>query len=137
MADSRKKGASFERSVVRKLNEFFHDNGFSHITCVRNLDQYQQSNQCDIEIPGHAVECKAYKAGWWYSSAWWDQVCQAADSETPVLVWKFNNKPVRVTIPLHYVNDSFDVDNSKTCVVTFDEWLDILKTKDHLFDEVA
>jgi hypothetical protein len=29
------------------------------------------------------------------------------------------------------------VDNSKTCVVTFDEWLDILKTKDHLFDEVA
>jgi hypothetical protein len=44
---------------------------------------------------------------------------------------------VRVTIPLHYVNDSFDVDNSKTCVVTFDEWLDILKTKDHLFDEVA
>ena len=137
MADSRQKGASFERSVVRKLNEFFHDNGFSHITCVRNLDQYQQSNQCDIEIPGHAVECKAYKAGWWYASAWWDQVCQAADSETPVLVWKFNNKPVRVTIPLHYVNDSFDVDNSKTCVVTFDEWLDILKTKDHLFDEVA
>ena len=137
MADSRKKGAQFERQIVRRLNEFFHDNGYPNIQCSRNLDQYQQSNICDIEILGHAVECKAYKDGWWFATAWWDQVCEAVQCETPVLVWKFNNKPVRVTIPLHYVNDSFDVDNSKTCVVTFDEWLDILKTKDHLFDEVA
>ena len=136
MADSRNKGAAFERDVCKRLNTFFADEGID-LSVKRNLDQYQSKDLCDIELPGYAIECKAYKSGWWHLAAWWDQVCQAADSETPVLVWKFNNKPVRGTIPLHYVNDSFDVDNSKTCVVTFDEWLDILKTKDHVFDEVA
>tara|TARA_R100001086_G_scaffold244800_1_gene174980 strand:+ start:533 stop:958 length:426 start_codon:yes stop_codon:yes gene_type:complete len=137
MADSRQKGAQFERAIVRQLNEFFEDNGLAHVKCQRNLDQYQTANQCDIEIPGHSVECKAYKSGWWFAPAWWEQVCQSVDCETPVLVWKFNNKPVRVTVPLHYMNENFPVDNSHTCVVTFDTWLDILKTKIEIFNEVA
>lgn len=51
MVSSRNKGASFERTVVRSLNDFFSDNGIE-IQCKRNLDQYQANNLCDIEIPG-------------------------------------------------------------------------------------
>ena len=50
MADSRNKGASFERDLVKRLNTFFAENGFD-FECKRNLDQYQSAGQCDIEIP--------------------------------------------------------------------------------------
>jgi len=39
MADSRTKGAAFERDLVRRLNAFFVVNGFE-IQCKRNLDVY-------------------------------------------------------------------------------------------------
>ena len=46
MADSRNKGAAFERDLVKRLNTFFADNGVvdgngQDLTCKRNLDQYQ------------------------------------------------------------------------------------------------
>ena len=66
MADSRNKGAAFERDLVKRLNTFFADNDLD-LSCKRNLDQYQTAGMCDIEIPGHAIEAKAYKSGWWYS----------------------------------------------------------------------
>ena len=66
MADSRTKGASFERDLVKRLNTFFAEHGFD-FECKRNLDQYQSVGQCDIEIPDHAIEAKSYKSGWWYA----------------------------------------------------------------------
>ena len=42
MADSRNKGASFERDLVKRLNTFFTENGFD-FECKRNLDQYQSA----------------------------------------------------------------------------------------------
>ena len=95
MADSRIKGAAFERDIVRRINAFAdqHTLGFE---CKRNLDQYQTADLCDIQIPRHSIECKAYKSGWWYAPAWWEQVCLACGDNTPVLIYKFNNKAIRV-----------------------------------------
>ena len=59
-ADSRRKGASFERSVVFAINEWLESQDID-FNCKRNLDQYQQANLADIDIPYHAVECKHYK----------------------------------------------------------------------------
>ena len=128
MADSRNKGAAFERDIVKRLNEFFTDSGLD-FRCKRNLDQYQTKDLSDIEIPLHSIECKAYKDGWWYAPAWWDQILAACGELTPVLVYKFNNKGVRVCIPLHYINPALPHDNMQTAVVTFDQWLVILKSK--------
>ena len=126
MADSRNKGAAFERTVCKRLNEFFLDEGID-LSVKRNLDQYQSKDLCDIELPGYAIECKAYKSGWWHLTAWWDQVCDACNDKTPILIWKFNNKPIRVTLPLHAINSQLPFDNSAIAVVTFETWLDILR----------
>ena len=136
MADSRQKGAAFERDIVKRINTFAsdHDLGFS---CKRNLDQYQAKDLCDIEIPGHAIECKAYKSGWWYSPAWWDQVCAACGDNTPVLVYKFNNKAIRVCLPLYAINEKMARNNSRTAVITFDEWLELLKSSFSGCEEAA
>ena len=126
MADSRIKGAAFERDIVRRINAFAdqHTLGFQ---CKRNLDQYQTADLCDIQIPRHSIECKAYKSGWWYAPAWWDQVCAACGDNTPVLIYKFNNKAIRVCLPLYAINENMARDNSRTAVITLDEWFDLLK----------
>ena len=126
MADSRNKGATFERDIVKRINAFAdqHALGF---TCKRNLDQYQTADLCDIQIPNHAIECKAYKSGWWFAPAWWEQVCAACGDNTPVLIYKFNNKAIRVCLPLYAINENMARDNTRTAVVTLDEWLELLK----------
>ena len=125
MADSRNKGAAFERAIVKRLNAFFEERGDA-IECKRNLDQYQANNLCDIEIPGYAIECKAYKSGWWFAPAWWDQVCRSANGRTPVLVWKFNNTGIRGTVPLYALNPALPKDVSQTAVLEFDQGLTTL-----------
>lgn len=126
MADSRNKGAAFERDIVKRINAFAdqHTLGFQ---CKRNLDQYQTADLCDIQIPNHAIECKAYKSGWWYAPAWWEQVCAACGDNTPILIYKFNNKAIRVCLPLYAINENMARDNSRTAVITLDEWFDLLK----------
>jgi hypothetical protein len=97
------------------------------LSVKRNLDQYQAKDLCDIELPGFAIECKAYKSGWWHLTAWWDQVCDACGDKTPILIWKFNNKPIRVTLPLHAINERLPVNNASIAVITFETWLDMLR----------
>ena len=127
MADSRNKGAAFERDVCKRLNTFFVDEGID-LSVKRNLDQYQSKDLCDIELPGFAIECKAYKSGWWFQTAWWKQVCEACGDDIPVLIYKFNNKPIRVCIPLYAINENLPRDNSRTAVITLDEWFELLKS---------
>ena len=126
MANSRQKGAAFERDIVKRLNAFAAKAGFD-FSCKRNLDQYQARDLCDIEIPGHAIECKAYKDGFWYRTEWWEQVVRASDGRIPVLVWKFNNKPIRVTLPLYAVAPDLPQDPDRVCVVLLEEWFKILQ----------
>ena len=42
MADSRNKGAAFERDICKRLNAFFEQSGLE-TRVKRNLDQYQTS----------------------------------------------------------------------------------------------
>ena len=136
MADSRTKGATFERDIVKRINAFASENEFG-FSCKRNLDQYQTADLCDIQIPGHAIECKAYKSGWWYAPAWWDQVCQSCGDNTPILVYKFNNKAIRVCLPLYAINENMARDNSRTAVITLDEWFSLLKSRFDAHREAA
>jgi hypothetical protein len=80
---------------------------------------------CDIEIPGYAIECKAYKSGRWFLSNWWEQACEAANDRVPALIWKFNNQPIRVALPIQALRP--DLPGEVTIVVSFDDWLDILR----------
>jgi len=124
--NSRNKGAQFERDVANILNGFFSENNID-FKAKRNLDQYQQKELCDLDIPFHAVECKFYKEGEWLKSAWWDQVCSASNGRIPVLIFKFNRRPIRVCIPLHAMNLDWPEENDKICVMDMNHWLDVLK----------
>jgi len=126
LTNSRQKGAAFERDIVKRLNTFAGEHGLA-FSCKRNLDQYQARDLCDIQIPGHAIECKAYKDGFWFRPDWWEQVVRASEGRIPVLVWKFNNKPIRVTLPLYAIARDLPEDPDRTCVVLLEEWFTILR----------
>jgi len=125
--NSRNKGAAFEREVAKILNGFFQSNHIE-FTTKRNLDQYQAKDQCDLNMPFHAVECKFYKEGEWYQQGWWNQVCESAgDSLIPVLVFKYNRRPIRVCVPLHAINTELPANNDITAVMPIESWLDVLQ----------
>ena len=132
--NSRNKGAQFERDVANILNGFFSENNID-FKAKRNLDQYQQKELCDLDIPFHAVECKFYKEGEWLKSAWWDQVCSASDGRIPVLIFKFNRRPIRVCVPLHAMNLEWPHENNKICVMDIEHWLDVLKNNWRRYDK--
>lgn len=134
--NSRTKGASYERGVVKILNQFFLKNNFNFI-CKRNLDQYQTKNLSDINIPFHAIECKHYKEGNWLKPEWWRQVCSSAEAEStiPVLIFKFNRVPTRVAIPLHAINPRWEVDNQKIAIMSLDDWLDVIKSNWNIYKQ--
>jgi|TARA_Y100000289_G_scaffold64949_1_gene77657 Holliday junction resolvase len=126
MINVRTKGATFERQIVNSLNHFFYENGLG-VRCKRNLEQYQAKEQCDIDIPFHAIECKSYKEGNWYRPEWWRQVVKSANGRIPALVYKFNRTPVKVCVPLAAINTDWHFDVDQTAVLMFDEWLKVLQ----------
>ena len=67
MADSRNKGASFERKICKLIKDNL------NIDAKRNLDQYQAKGQSDIIIPRWSIECKAYQKGTTYKQSWLEQ----------------------------------------------------------------
>jgi hypothetical protein len=131
--NSRNKGAGFEREIANKLNDFFVDIGVDYKT-KRNLNQYQEKDQCDLDLPFHAVECKFYKEGNWIRPGWWEQVCSSSNGKIPTLVFKFNRRPIRVCIPLYAFNTEYEHDNTKMCVIPFDDWLYTLKENWHIYE---
>jgi len=121
--NSRNKGASFEREVAKLLNEYFDEIGYDY-KVKRNLEQYQEKDLGDLNVPNHTIECKRYASGNWYKEQWWQQVCDACGDTVPVLIWKYNHQPMRVCVPLWAIDWSCDVkDNSVTLVMTFEHWL--------------
>ena len=132
--NSRNKGAAFERDIAKILNEFFTAEGIDYQT-KRNLDQYQQKDQCDLDMPYFAVECKFYKEGDLLRAAWWDQVCKSCNGKIPALIYKFNRRPIRVCVPLSAINTGWDVDHSKVAVLSMDDFLSVLATNWKLYSE--
>ena len=120
--NSRNKGASFEREVAKLINEFFDDIGYDY-KVKRNLEQYQEKDLGDLNIPNHTLECKRYASGNWYKEEWWKQVCDSCGDTIPVLIWKYNHQPIRVCVPLWSMLEMGIRDNSITVVITFDNWL--------------
>lgn len=99
MANSRNKGASFERQIAKDLFSL------TGISFKRDIEQYRAADHGDL-IPDDAdwpfvVECKAYAAGRTCKDAWKAQATKAAVSagKMPCVVYKFDRTPVRVAMP--------------------------------------
>ena len=127
--NSRNKGASFERDIAKRLNSFFKEKGVN-FKVKRNLEQYQEKDLGDLNIPNHIIECKRYASGTWYKEDWWQQVCDSCGNDIPVLIWKYNHQPIRVCVPLWAMSEQSynrhpeSPDNSVTIVLTFEHWLE-------------
>jgi hypothetical protein len=123
---SRTKGATFERAIVKEINNFFESEGIP-FSCKRNLDQYQLADLTDIDIPFHSVECKHYKDGWAYKPEWLKQTVEAAGEKIPVLIFRYNRKPIQVCLPMYAINTEWEVDPYLNCVISLDQWFEVLR----------
>mgnify|MGYP001417134946 FL=1 len=121
--NQRKKGHDFERKIAKKLQE---DLGL--IKPVRRiLNQYQEKNHPDLRLGRWNIECKAYKKGFEPASAWWDQVLGVTkDGEFPALIYKFDNKPIRIRIFAKNVNEMLS-DRSKVVDLNWESFIYLLK----------
>ena len=126
MADSRNKGASFERKICKHIKDNL------NIYAKRNLDQYQAKGQADIVIPGWSIECKAYLKGTTFKRAWWEQAKESAASLnlTPVLIYKYNNCPIKCVISLNVLSRNFNVGHDLVCEVDIETWFYIVRERD-------
>jgi hypothetical protein len=126
MADSRNKGASFERKICKLIKDNL------NIDAKRNLDQYQEKGQADIVIPGWSIECKAYLKGTTFKRAWWEQAKESAASLnlTPVLIYKYNNCPIKCVISLNVLSRNFNVGHDLVCEVDIETWFYIVRERD-------
>jgi hypothetical protein len=124
MINSRNKGAVFERHIAKLLNDFFESSGID-FKCKRNLEQYQEKDLGDLNIPNHVIECKRYAVGNWYKEDWWRQVVGSSEGKIPVLIWKYNHQPIRVCIPRHVLT-SEPTNYDKVVVLPFEDWLEVL-----------
>tara|TARA_Y100000748_G_scaffold247628_1_gene212245 strand:+ start:887 stop:1297 length:411 start_codon:yes stop_codon:yes gene_type:complete len=121
--NQRKKGHDFERKIAKKLQD---DLGL--IKPVRRiLNQYQEKNHPDLRLGRWNIECKAYKKGFEPASAWWDQVLGVTkDGEFPALIYKFDNKPIRIRIFAKNVNELLS-DRSKVVDLNWEGFTYLLR----------
>lgn len=127
MVNPRAKGIGFERKIVNLLKDFCTENN-AHVHISRNFEQLYKQNECDINFLNYAIECKCYAQGEGYKKGWWDQVVRAAGStRIPVLVFKYNRKPIQVALPFYAILKDEEVDNSKLFVCEWEDFLDIVK----------
>ncbi len=126
MADSRNKGASFERKICKLIKQNL------NYDAKRNIDQYQAKGQPDIVIPGWSIECKAYLKGTTFKRAWWEQAKESAASLnlTPVLIYKYNNCPIKCVISLNVLSRNFNVGHDLVCEVDIETWFYIVRERD-------
>ena len=104
--NSRTKGAAFERFIVNKINECFKEEGIDD-RVSRNFDQSWKAGLADIYYRNFCIECKRYGNSNtnMYKQSWWDQVVKSAsDDFIPLLIYKFNRKPIYVVVPAWLVS---------------------------------
>jgi len=125
MADSRNKGASFERKICKLIKDNL------NIDAKRNLDQYQAKGQSDIIIPRWSIECKAYQKGTTFKPSWWVQTKESAATLklTPVLIYKFNNCPIKCVIPIDVLSRNFSAGHDLVCEVDIETWFYIVRER--------
>ena len=125
MTNSRNKGAAFEREIANSLNEELN----LTVPLKRILEQTREKFLPDLILGNWYLECKRYGQGNEPVEKWWLQVLDAAkDKGIPALIYKFNNRPIKVRVPLHTINNNLIKDDYLTCDLAWKEFIFILKT---------
>ena len=125
MTNSRNKGAAFEREIANSLNEELN----LTVPLKRILEQTREKFLPDLILGNWYLECKRYGQGNEPVEKWWSQVLDAAkDRGIPALIYKFNNRPIKVRVPLHTINNNLKKDDQLTCDLAWKEFIFILKT---------
>jgi len=123
--NSRTKGAAFERLIVNKINECLEGVGLED-RVARNFDQSWKAGLADIYFKNFCIECKRYgdsKTNQ-YKEAWWQQVLKSAgDDFIPILIYKFNQKPIYCVVPLWVFSNKKDSNkrNDRTANVPLED----------------
>ena len=103
MTNSRNKGLRFELSIASLIDM---DLG---IKLHRNLEQSRTADHGDLISSDPSwpfcIECKRYASGYLPKDEWWQQVCTASEAvrKIPILVYKFDRLPIRVRVPIGFV----------------------------------
>ena len=125
MTNSRNKGAAFEREIANSLNEELN----LTLPLKRILEQTREKFLPDLILGNWYLECKRYGQGNEPVEKWWSHVLAAAkDRGIPALIYKFNNRPIKVRVPLHTINNNLLKDDQLTCDLAWKEFIFILKT---------
>ena len=125
MTNSRNKGAAFEREIANSLNDELN----LTLPLKRILEQTREKFLPDLILGNWYLECKRYGQGNEPVEKWWSQVLDAAkDRGIPALIYKFNNRPIKVRVPLHTINNDLMKDDQLTCDLAWKEFIFILKT---------
>ena len=125
MTNSRNKGAAFEREIANSLNDELN----LTVPLKRILEQTREKFLPDLILGNWYLECKRYGQGNEPVEKWWSQVLDAAkDRGIPALIYKFNNRPIKVRVPLHTINNNLLKDDQLTCDLAWKEFIFILKT---------
>lgn len=125
MTNPRNKGAAFEREIANSLNEELN----LTLPLKRILEQTREKFLPDLILGNWYLECKRYGQGNEPVEKWWSQVLDAAkDRGIPALIYKFNNRPIKVRVPLHTINNNLLKDDQLTCDLAWKEFIFILKT---------
>ena len=125
MTNSRNKGAAFEREIANSLNEELN----LTLPLKRIFEQTREKFLPDLILGNWYLECKRYGQGNEPVEKWWTQVLDAANNKgIPALIYKFNNRPIKVRVPLHTINNNLMKDDQLTCDLAWKEFIFILKT---------
>ena len=127
--NSRNKGAASERQTANALLEDLNLNN----PVKRILEQTRTKELPDLMLGTWCIECKAYGTGAEPRPDWWDQVIASSSgiNMKPALVYKFNNRPIKVRILASSLNK-----NIKNNLVTLDLlWPDFIQIILELFQE--
>ena len=123
-ANSRTKGAAFERRIAKELFDL------TGITFKRDLDQYRERDRGDL-LPDDddwpfLIECKAYASGG-FQEAWWKQAHKAAlaVNKRPCVIWKINNRGVLCRVQIRSVvecltRSNWSAEDAHTCDVSLE-----------------
>jgi Holliday junction resolvase len=103
LTNSRNKGLRFELQVSSLLYDEL------GIKLHRDLEQTRTADHGDLISSDPSwpfcIECKRYAKGYFPKDEWWEQVCTASDlvRKIPILVYKFDRLPIRVRVPIAFV----------------------------------
>ena len=124
MTNSRNKGAAFEREIAKLINEEFS----LSIPLKRILEQTREKFLPDLILGRWHLECKRYGQGNEPIEKWWGQVLESTKAEgLPALIYKFNNRPIKVRVPLYSVNPELKKNNNNTCDLLWKDFIYLLK----------